>query len=33
LQSLNETQWADVLEKYDEIGAIMATAKWLATSW
>lgn len=33
LQSLNEAQWADVLEKYDEIGAIMATAKWLATSW
>ena len=33
LQSLNETQWADVLEKYDELGAIMATAKWLATSW
>ena len=33
LQSLNESQWADVLEKYDELGAIMATAKWLATSW
>ena len=33
LQSMNEAQWADVLEKYDEIGAIMATAKWLATSW
>ena len=33
LQSLNEAQWADVLEKYDEIGAIMATAKWLATNW
>ena len=32
LQSLNEAQWADVLERYDEIGAIMATAKWLATS-
>ena len=30
LQSLNEAQWADVLERYDEIGAIMATAKWLA---
>ena len=33
LQSLNEAQWADVLERYDEIGAIMATAKWLATNW
>ena len=33
LQSLNEAQWADVLERYDEIGAVMATAKWLATNW
>ena len=33
LQSLNESQWTEVLEKYDELGAIMATAKWLATSW
>lgn len=33
LQSLNEQQWSDALEKYDDLGAIMATAKWLATSW
>lgn len=33
LQSLNEAEWSVVLEKYTELGAIMATAKWLATSW
>jgi hypothetical protein len=33
LRGLDETQWADALEKYDELGAIMSAAKWLSTPW
>lgn len=33
LQGLDESQWSQVLEKYDELGAVMAGAKWLASRW
>lgn len=33
LQSFDEEQWSDALEAYDELGAIMAAAKWLESRW
>jgi hypothetical protein len=33
LQDYDEKAWSDILEKNDELGATMAAAKWLSTSW
>ena len=33
MQGMNETEWSAALEKYDELGAVMAAAKWLASNW
>ena len=33
LKTMNESEWSAALEKYDELGAVMAAAKWLASSW
>lgn len=33
LQKLDQNQWSQVLEKYDELGAVMAAAKWIASRW
>jgi len=32
-QQFDEKRWAIGLEKYDELGATMAAAKWLASRW
>jgi len=33
LQEYDEKAWSDILEKNDALGATMAAAKWLSTSW
>lgn len=33
LQQYDEKDWSDILEKNDALGATMAAAKWLSTSW
>jgi len=33
LQDYDEKAWSDILEKNDALGATMAAAKWLSTSW
>lgn len=33
MRNMNKTEWSEALEKYDELGAIMAAAKWIASSW
>jgi len=33
MQGWDKQTWSKMLEKYDSLGAAMAAAKWLATSW
>lgn len=33
LKTYDKNQWSEILEKNDALGASMAAAKWLATSW
>ena len=33
LQDYDEKAWSDILEKNDALGATMAAAKWISTSW
>ena len=33
MRRMNEKQWSAALERYDELGAVMAAAKWLASGW
>lgn len=33
LQSFDAQTWSEYLEKHDDLGAVMAAAKWLASNW